>query len=1218
MKNYEQFQNAISSEKVTLAILNGASQLVAWALHDTNIYKKTIDIAVIESVKVSGVEYTPVQSVEDLVENTYFNDRNAETFYIYNANPNSRDLIIVLTQKYFFSNKAISLPHDLNTGFDVYFEPMINRTTEFGNELDIADQGLSAIEGSGTLTLFNDYDFWQQKFDKISFDNELCSIYSYNSELKANQAKLLYTGYIESKTYDSQSISFKLKDLLYNLRNAIDLKAVSLLGYRNKVAFNDAKQRLVYGQVKGFRPTNLDAIINNSYPIQGTISVFFDSNIVIGTDTIFKNQLIPGDKLVIKDVQYTVAEITSDSTLSLTSNFADVSTGALKTEVVPVSSKSYINRDWLLSGHALSQPEVTIQAGSTTSRLVLDSTRDLFDGNEIWIGTKEDGELVRIDKVINDSVVTLSQSTEFIYPIGTSVHRPCIQNLKMNDLKLIYLKDYDVDPNAGLLNIYETAEENRSAIVEANEFITCTNGSNVFQGVETSFPSYLKPGDKVRPKDTDDWYTIKELSDTEITLTENYTGVTYSTPEPIPEITAVSGLSILKEKYHFKANGTNNLDGKYFTIFTDDGTLAIWFDIDNNGTEEPVHNCDDAIEITSINTGDNNNTILNKIKQRINRTDYMVAEVVNDTLVITQVETGVRPAAKKPTADDFTALSITKSIQKIKCVGDVGDSLDYKGFYLYDGTSLVYFWYGIDGNSNMNPIPTGNFRDVMIGTVNTDDNATTVRNKTKAAVIADGYFTVTDIGADSFLASGYMQDVSLSTMPVGYSLSTNQFGASAYDLNNKYFVIPYFDSVSVTSKTIGFWFNVDGAGSVPTITATSIVEIELDSDFTEEDVISAIAESADALDVWADVSSTEDSVKFQDKNNKTLATVLNVGTSGFIIVQAQAGITTNPFAGKLLQYKNFIFDDSKDVLSCDIYGKTDEDGAMLRTAPVIVRDLIIQSGLQSFIDETNFEKANSYFNEEISAVFPQVYSDKSVGSNYREVINLINGSVFGILIQSNDFKLQYESIRPQATASMLYLNETDVLNLEIEVSSDKIILDTSVQYATTEYDPDTKSENTATTVTKISPTVQYLSKKKTSRLFKSALVNESDAIRLAGRWSFLLENSSNIINIQTKLQAIQVQIGDVFQLSHSKLPKRFGSQGNVRLLMIQTISKSASGVTIEAIDLSNAINRVAKITEATTTWSESNNETKLISGYYTDENGLIDNDENSYFTNKYW
>lgn len=1207
-QNYLRYQNQAASEKITLAILNGASRLQAWhETDDADVYKKTINIQAITSIKINGVSLLSSEDLGSIDYAQYYYDN--EFLYIKTkTNPNYKTQYVVLTQKYFFSDKALVLPYDLNTGYEVYFEPLLSKTSKFGTELDIENQGLSAIEGSGSLTLYNDKGFWANKLERISFDNQLCKLYSYSSELESVDAKPIYIGFVESRNYDDKKIDFKLKDLLYLLRNSMVLKNVKDLGLRNNPKLDTAKQRLVYGSVKGLRPINVDGIINNSYPIAGKISVFFNSAVVIGTNTKFKSQVAPNDKLLINGSQYVVGEVTSDNSLLFATNYNNTTEGNLSVEIVPNTPKRYINRKWLISGHKLSEPTFEVQAGSTTSRLVLDRTNDIFDGDTLVIG--DDQEIVSVNKVINQTIVFLAQSTQFIYPIGTKVVRPCVQNVKMNDLTLVINEDYTVDSNSGIIDIKEKAEENRTPLIDSQEYITGVFGNNYFTGAATTFTQYLKIGDSVRPAGTDKWYTVQEVEDLKITLSEAYLGSSFTAIGAQPEKTAISGLSILKNVTSFTPNGTSNLHRKFFVTYDDSGSVAVWFDIGNVGSDEPEHFADRSIEITSINYGDNNDTILNKIAQKLNLDGKFSCSISLGNLYIYDNTIGVRPAAKDPTADGMSVVSIARDKQKVNFVADVGDSLDNKGFFLYNGSQRIYFWFANDNNSNGNPIP--NVTNVMIGTTATDDSATTVRNKTKTILEANG-FTVTNFDSTSFIAELMMVPAyNIGTLPVGYSLTTSHSGASAWYFNNKWFVLPYFDA------TQGFWFNVDGSGSLPSFTADAKSAITLTSGMSESSILQAIADTAQVLAIWGEIESTDTSILLTDALSEELNDAINAGNSGLDIIRVQKGISENPKAGLKLQYKNFIFDDNQDVLSCDVYGKPDSNGDLLRSAPLIIKDLIVEAGLGDFIDQDSFDLAKNLFEQEISAVYPRSFDDKNNNLNYRDAINDINGAVFGILFQSNDFKLKYDLIRPCAKSSMPYLDESDILSVSVDINSDKIFFRTNVSYSFKEYDPASRISNSFLLTSNDSDYVRYISNKSTNKSIVTTLVRFIDANRLARRWGLVLESSSNIVKIDTKLQTINYEIGSVFMLSYPGLPQRYGSTGTSRLLLVQGISKSSNGVSIEAVDLSNAMNKIAKYSNITTNWDTSDSDTKILSGFYTDQYGLINMDENSSETNLIW
>lgn len=1206
---YSEFQNQASSEKVTLAIVRGAKRVRGFSLSG-GVYSMPFEAAIVASVSLDSNALTLAESLESMGEETYFHDREGGQLYVKAAkSPNTSYLVVV--QKYFFANRPCTLPHDLNTGFEVYFEPMIKDTSTFGTELDVLNEATSAIEGKGSATFHNDHDFWAKNFDKVFFENQIAEIYSWSSGLLPSQAKLLFRGYLDSKTYDSRQVKLNIKDLLYNLRAAIDLPNIEALGLRNDPGLNTAKQRLVYGALKGHRPANLDRLLNGSYPISGKVAVFFGQTSLVGTGTKFKEELKKSDKLILGAQTFTVARVVSDNALELTSPWL-LPNASLKAEVAPASNKPYINREWLLAGHALSQPVAYIQAGSTTQRLILNSTRDMFAGDDLYIGEVGEGELVRIGEVINESIISLAQTTEIVYPADTPIHRPCVQNVRMNDLELVYGVDYVVDPRAARLTLSRVAEEQRAPLIEAADRITVTTGDDFFTGVGTKFTQFIKPGNKVRPQGTDEFYQVLEVTDTQITLTEPYTGPSFTGSVALAEITSISGLGNYREEYLFRAVPASlAMQGKFFKIWDSEGSVAVWFDIGNVGTEEPEHGCDRAIEIRAIDAGDNQYTVLKKIAQILNLDEEFTCTVHSDTMTIANNVMGVRPAAQEST-NGFALFSRAKNQQRIKCVADIGDSLDETYFVAYDGSGSVGYWFATDDNPGAVEPSHGAARAVKITTVNTDDDATTVRNKVKAAMIADG-FACADLGSDSFVATLPMTGPSVGTLPVGFTISISQEGKSAWNLNGKHFVLPKYPNT-----TRGFWFDIDANGTAaPATGATASHEIDtIASEMSEEEIFECISNAIAATALYASEYS-EGGVLVTDSSTGSVSTQLNVGTSGFVMTEVQAGVSM-PVAGKLLQYKSFVFGDS-DILSCDVYGKT-VDGAttssMIRTAPEIVRDLLVMAGSGPYINEENFTQAKGYFAEELSFCVPKSFSDKASNLTYRDVINSVNGSVLGLLIQNNDFQLEYTKLKPSALVKMR-LDHTDILDFSVESSNKNMLKDAVVEFGYREYDV-AAAGSAVQSVSSTSGIGQHVLKTNRSRVFDSICVNAQDAQRLADRWAFILEYSSNSFSFKTKLQTAHLQINDIILIDHPKLYSRMGSIGQKRIVMIEAIGKKGNLIEITAIDLSNAFNRVAKITDTTQSWATAGDETKLLGGFYKDADGMIDGDPDSIDTNLIW
>ena len=51
------------------------------------------------------------------------------------------------------------------------------------------------------------------------------------------------------------------------------------------------------------------------------------------------------------------------------------------------------------------------------------------------------------------------------------------------------------------------------------------------------------------------------------------------------------------------ADVAGSLDGTYFILEDDAGSVAFWIDVDDSGTAEPAHGADRSVEITTVTTG---------------------------------------------------------------------------------------------------------------------------------------------------------------------------------------------------------------------------------------------------------------------------------------------------------------------------------------------------------------------------------------------------------------------------------------------------------------------------------------------------------------------------------------------------------------------------------------------------------------------------------------
>jgi len=847
---YSDFQNLASSEKIVLAIMEVSKRLVGWSHHVDDVYKiEGFDVPAIVSLSDSGINYAECSNLGEIGSSRFYYDRANKTIYIQTSedgNPNGRFLSVVF--KFCFSNVPVVLPHDLSSGYEVQFEPMISETSRFGVEMDTINQAGEAIEGRGVLTLWNDGVIWPEIFDNLIFENQNCYIYSYNRNLVPSDAKLLFKGKIESKSYQLDKVSFQINDMLLELRNVVPLGSLGDLGLRTNVNISRAKERMIFGKVFGHRPSNLDEVLSG-YPLIGTVSIVSGTDSVVGIDTEFLRQLSPDDRIILNGVAYTVATVISDSMATLTEIYSptfDLSDSS--TVVVPSFPKRYINRVWSVCGHSVRQPTTTTLSGSTVTDLYVGSTVDISTGDVIYIGELGEGELATVSRVVNQHLLRLSTSLQSVPGEGITVTRPGIQNVKIDDIPLVYYRDYTFDATLGRLLLRDTAEANASPIRQMSGDLSFTSGSRVVTGA--GLDSIIKPG-------------------------------------------------------------------------------------------------------------------------------YMVG-----------------------------------------CVGQA----------------------------------------------------------------------------------------------------------------------EFFEVLSVDSETE--------------------MTIRTPSTYTHTD------------------------------------------------------------KGR---YKYLIFDSSENVLTCDSYGRTDDattSGGLIKTAPRVVQTLLMDMGMSEEIDTESFDSANDLVYEEIGFVIPEKFSDTN-SSTYRDIINKVNKSVLSSLVQTDSFKLTYCPIHPDKSASTLKLGVSDILSLSANSTTKNMVRTAIVEYQTREYDYSTRADSIKVKQN-MSDTASYILKTDRERTFRTCLIDEEDAQRLANRWSMILEQSAGEVKILTKLQSVSLEVGDIIDITHPKLFKRFSGLDRRRILLVESIKKSGKDVEIEAVDLSGLFNRCGSWSSAGQEWSDLNSDERIYSGYWMDEYGLIDNDSDSFGQSLWW
>lgn len=521
-KNRSEFINAASSEKITLAHVNAKARLYVFNGPTLDIYSKTVPHFV-QSLKQDTQELTKVDNLASVVAGTFFYDIETSTLYtrlVGDADPSTVEVIATYT--FFFADKGLSLPHDLqNISNDVFYQGRLKSSPGYNHKIGI-DQALTSLVGEGTLVLHNEDGGLDDVFDKLVFENQDVTIYSWNVDLQPEDARAIYRGRITNKSYDSTTVKFKIKDQIFSLLDAPNMQAYTSADNVAESVLGQYKRR-VYGRVDGLRAQSTDQI-GDGYTLTGTVSILSNSVSLTGTGTLFLSEVVQGDTIIVGTQEFDIEEVVSDTQITV-SDEAEYGFSGQPAVATSERGTSVKNRTFIAAGHECAEVTRTVLSVPQFNRFVVDNTDGLFAGD--FVEFLDTSERLEIKTVAPGNIIVLQQNMVQKPAVSTFVKRQPIQEVYIAG-KRVNSNDYTITNTGGECGFTLTADAEFNLARPKNTAFqaTFTNGSkNVnISTTELSLSEVFSPGDWVKPDGLTytTFYKVVNVKDTSITISTNF------------------------------------------------------------------------------------------------------------------------------------------------------------------------------------------------------------------------------------------------------------------------------------------------------------------------------------------------------------------------------------------------------------------------------------------------------------------------------------------------------------------------------------------------------------------------------------------------------------------------------------------------------------------------------------------------------------------------
>lgn len=1056
-KTYLEYSEHPVSEKITIAHVNCKQRAYGFTQVDSSDIYFTIAQLFVVACQ-SGV--TSLESVSSTGAITssgkYYYDSDSSKLYVHSAagfTNEDTDPEIIPTYRMFFSSVPINLSWDLQDhSHDVYYEPRIQSSPGFSSQLGADQMGISIV-GSGTLKLNNGDLFFKDYYDLYIFDNQEVSIYSYNRSLDPSAAKILYTGKITDMSYDQSSVSIKVKDVINALNEEINLGKFSEITDTINISSEVGKyvKRRIYGLVDSLRCQSVDMLWDNdleeeAFTLTGTVSGEFEKNILTGTN--FLTEVSPGDKIIFsEDEEHTVDKVQNDTKLLLSDDLSKTYLG-VSVKVLPERPFYNRNRKFLICGHGLVDVTTTITFVHERNRVDVVSTLDFRAGDFVSVGSQH----VAIKRISGNTIV-FRQNLAVKPLIGATILKEKIQNVQIRypdqgyrNINLIR-GDYSVTETSegSYLNIIEDCEKNAT--------LPRTLGGNFYtiNGIDTI------------------WLGIPTLFNIECV-----------------------------------ANTSNSLVGKYFTLYSDENDIVVWFsekvDLDEDATDPPEFTFD---------------------------VSYTEVSVANDTFY--EPNHGLNNGQQ-------ISLSSTDTLP-----GGISQGYEY---YVRE-SSTNYFKVSTTADGAIKDITSqgaGNHtiykKKQLIECKLTSSNMTSTEVATLVAETISSKL-------DTYITKSEGANVSAYTK-AGVDTTTGSEGTSGFTI-----------SKLITGKK-------------------SDQSISLTNNIRSRDIIKPVG--------YADTFYTE---------------VLDVYDSSFRL-RSPATWDTGFYK---IQVKNVQYVDNDSHIYINCAGKVDSDSNLITNASYVVKDLLIEAGLDSRLNDDSFDRSAVNIPYEMSFKIPNYITDTP--PLLKDVIDSINKTVIGSLVITDDLQLAFNCLDSERISDALpTITDSDRISWKLKSSGQ------SYKYIVAQYKFTDIEELPSTEYLYTSDFTNKYTQSELTMNEDFMLYHKDEAEEAAQRRLYYNTLSRSDIDINGSLNLAKFNMGDKLIINFSDLYMRLGNNSSNKIMgVVSAINKSGESVSLTVTTLGGAIyNRNGIISaDDANDFDDASEDEKLYCSYIVGNDGTINN-----------
>jgi len=341
--------------------------------------------------------------------------------------------------------------------------------------------------------------------------------------------------------------------------------------------------------------------------------------------------------------------------------------------------------------------------------------------------------------------------------------------------------------------------------------------------------------------------------------------------------------------FTMRADAGGDLDAKYFTIYDEDGSVGVWFDVDNSGTGIPAgaSAANRAIEVTAVNTGDSAINVAAAVHSAINAdAKFTSIDNLDGTLTVTLVKK--KSVSDAVDGDVGGAFSVNVDTQGVDPTLNwtMHDTREINGEYftIYDEDGSVAIWFDLNNSGTAEP-SHGADRAIEVTTANVGDADTAIAAATHTVINGDAKFSSVD-NADgtitvTLVEPGAVVDASTGSMDALFSVNVDTQGEdSLYELDGYRYLL------TVNPGAVHADWDGAAAGDIVEFNGTTeLWEVKYDASVATNGIVNVVDEETlykhDGATTWSIATRTAKEVAawLADPVNNSLSSFADITTT---------------------------------------------------------------------------------------------------------------------------------------------------------------------------------------------------------------------------------------------------------------------------------------------------------------------------------------------------